>query len=160
VPRIYSAVFEGQTVATASGDYELFELDPADDKPIEVCALTLAVTSEIAEAQEEWLRLLVVRGHATDGTGGASATPRPMNAIDPAAGFTADTLRTAIASTGTPVNLHADGFNVRAGYTWGPVPEGFGWFCSEGDGLLVIRLVAAVTDDVTMSGTVYVRELP
>lgn len=41
-----------------------------------------------------------------------------------------------------------------------PVPEGFGSYCSEADGLLVVRLMTAVTDDVTMSGTVYVRELP
>lgn len=160
MPRLYTAEFEAQSVTTANGDYELFELDPADDKPIEVCALFLAVTSELQEAQEEWLRIRVIRGHATDGTGGTSTTPRPLNSIDAAAGFTADTLRTAIASTGSPINLHSDGFNVRAGYQWGPVPEGFGWFCSEGDGLLVIRLMAAVTDDVTMSGTVYVRELP
>jgi len=157
--RIYSVVFSAQTVATASGDYELFELDPADDKQIEVYGLHLATTSELAEAQEEWVNLLVVRGHATDGTGGTSTTPRPLNAGDAAATFTADVLRTAIASTGTPVNLHADGFNVRAGYAWGPVPEGYGWQCKEADGLLVIRMTTTFADDVTMSGTAYVREL-
>jgi len=156
--RLYSASFTSQTVANASGDYELFEIDPATDKPIEVYALELVVTSELAEAQEEWIAIQVIRGHATDGTGGASATPRPLRETDQAAGFTVDTLRTAIASTGTPVTLHASGFNVRAGYSWGPVPYEYGWGIAAAAGLLVIRMSTTVADDVTMSGTIYVRE--
>src|SRR5262245_35989035 len=156
--RLYTVEYEAQTIANASGDYELVELDPADDKPIEIYAMHIVTTSEIQEAQEEWLRLRVIRGHATDGTGGTSTTPRPLNELDSAAGFTADVLRTAIASAGTAVNLFSGGFNVRAGYDWGPVPEGYGYFCSEAAGLLVVRLMAAVTDDVTSSATFWVRE--
>lgn len=158
--RLYTCEFEAQTVATASGDYELFEFDPADDKPIELYGLRLMVTSELGDAAEEMLRLRVIRGHATDGTGGSSTTPRPNNELDAAAGFTCDVLRTAIASAGSAVNLMSDGFNVRVGYDWGPMPEGYGFYCSETAGLLVIRLMAAVTDDVTISGTAWLREWP
>lgn len=157
--RAYTASFTAQTVAQASGDYELVELDPADDKAIELYAFVLGATSELGDAAEEILNLNVIRGHTTDGTGGASFTPKPLNLGDTAAGFTADTLRTAIASAGTSEVLMGDTMNVRAGYSWGPMPEGYGFVCREADGLLVVRLTAAVTDDVTMTGTFWVREL-
>lgn len=159
MPREYTCSFEGQSVTNANGDYELFELDPATDIPIELVAMELWVTSELQEAQEEWLRLAVIRGHATDGTGGTSTTPRPLDPKDAAAGFTCDVLRTAIASTGTPVTLAAPAMNVRAGYSWGPVPIGYGYRITAAEGLLVVRLVAAVTDDVTMSGWCTVVEV-
>lgn len=156
--RVYSVEFEAQTVATASGDVDLFELDAAAEKPIELFGLFIAVTSEVATnvGEDEFLRWRVIRGHTTTGTGGATPTPRPVKVTDPAAGFVADTLNTAIASAGTAVNLHSDAFNLRTGlqFWW---PEG----CepdTSGASLLVVRLMAAVADDVTMSGTAYVRE--
>jgi hypothetical protein len=156
--RLYTCEFEAQTVATASGDYELFELTPAANRPIQIEAYKFAVTSELTEAQEEWLRLRVIRGHTTPGTGGTgSLVPAPVNQFDAAAGFTYATLRTVIASAGTPVICDSDAFNVRAGHNWGPVPEEFG-IQTSGSSLLVVRLVAAVADDLTMSGTIYVRE--
>jgi hypothetical protein len=156
--RLYTCEFEGQTVAAASGDYELFELTPATNKPISIEAVKFVVTSELAEAQEEWLRLRIIRGHTTAGTGGTgSLVPTPVNHASAAAGFTYATLRTGIASAGTPVVVDSDGFNVRAGYNWGPVPEEFAAGTS-GTALLVVRLMAAVADDLTMSGTLYVRE--
>lgn len=157
--RIYTCEFEAQSVTNANGDYELFEFDPGSDRPIELVGLFLGVTSEVASsvAEEEMLRLRIIRGHTTDGTGGASATPRPVDPDDAAATFTCDTLRTAIASAGTAVNLHSDVWNIRMPYQlwW---PEGCGPR-SSGAALLVVRLMAAVTDDVTMSGTAYVREV-
>jgi hypothetical protein len=156
MPRAYSVEFEAQTVATASGDYDLFEFTPADDKPIELVGLVLAVTSELGDAAEEWLRLRVIRGHATTGNGTAT-TPRPLDEGDGAAGFSAETVGSTIASAGTAINLHSDGFNVRAGYQfwW---PDGFGPRCLQTSTLLVVRLMAATLDDVTMSGTAYIRE--
>lgn len=156
MPRIYTVEFENYTVATADGDQDLFEFDPGADKPIELIGLELWVTSELQEAQEEWLRLRVIRGHTTVGTGGANPTPQPTDDNFAAAGFTANTLRTGIASAGTAVNLASMAFNVRAGFErfW---PEGCG-FKTRGASLLVVRLMAAVADDVTMSGTAYVLE--
>lgn len=158
MPRIYTVEFEAQTIATASGDYDLFELDAATDKPIELVEIVLGQTTELAEAQEEQLRLRVIRGHATTGNG-TSATPRPLSSVDTAAGFTAKTVGATIASAGTPVNLFSDVWPVRAGYQWGPRPQGFGIWTSGAD-LLVVRLMAAVTDDLTASGTVTVIEYP
>jgi len=158
--RIYTAQFLDAAITAAGTDWDHFELTPADDKPIEVCGLVLAVTSELGEAQEEWMRLQVIRGHATSGsTPISSPTPVPLNPSDAAAAFTVECNNSTIASTGTPVNLHTDAFNVRAGYVWGPVPEGFGWQCTQAQTLLVVRQTSTFADDVTMSGTIYVREI-
>jgi hypothetical protein len=159
VPRVYTVEFEAQTIAAASGDYDLFSLDAATDKPIELVEIILGQSSELAEAQEEQLRIRVIRGHTTAGTGGATPTPRPVSAVDAAAGFTARTLDTAIASAGTAINLLSDVWPVRAGYTWGPRPQGFGFWTSGAD-LLVVRLMAAAADDLTASGTITVIEYP
>jgi hypothetical protein len=144
MPRLYSCVFAAQTIANASGDYEL-------------CGLQLFVSSEVGDAAEEGINLLVTRGHATDGTGGASFTPFPAQ-LDAAAGFTCDTLRTAIASGGTALNGMGDGFNVRVGYNWGIVPEGHGIMLVDTAALMTVRMTTTVADDVTMSGTAWVRE--
>lgn len=154
--REYTAEFEAQTVAAASGDVDLFEFTCADDKPIELYGLHIVTTSELAEAQEEWLRLRVIRGHTTSGsTPGSTPTPVPLNPNAAAAGFTVECLNATIASAGTAVNCHSDAFNVRAGYSfWWPEPGPMATQAS----LLVVRLMAAVTDDVTMTATAYLRE--
>jgi hypothetical protein len=70
----------------------------------------------------------------------------------------AETLGATIASSGTAVNLLSDAMQVRNGYSFGPLPLAFGYGCNQGQGLIVVRLMAAVADDVTMSGTLWVAE--
>jgi hypothetical protein len=157
MPRIYTVPIDNGSITNANGDYELFELDPATDKPIEICGWDLGQLTELQEAQEEQLRVAIISGNTTDGTGGSSVTPVPTNPSDAAAGFTADILRTAIATVGTATTKWAFSFPVRSGHQWGPVPEGYG-FGHVGTGLLVMRLVAAVADDLTFQGSIMVRE--
>jgi hypothetical protein len=152
--RIYTIEFEGTAVTAA---VDLFEIDAAAEKPCEIVGLFLSQSSDVGDAADEMLRYRVSRGHTTTGTGGSSPTPRPVNITDVAAGFTADTLNTTIAAAGTAINLHSDAFNIRTGLgLW--LPEGCEWSTS-GTSLLVVRLMAAPTDSLTMSGTLYVREL-
>jgi hypothetical protein len=157
MPRLYSVPIDNGSITNASGDYDLVELDPATDKLIEICGWDFGQLSELQEAQEEHLRFIIGRGHTTDGTGGSSVTPVPLNPSDAAAGFTADVLRTGIASGGTNTVMWAFDMPVRSGHQWGPVPEGYG-FQHVGSNLLVVRLVAAVVDDLTFQGSVMVRE--
>lgn len=159
MPRTYTVEFEAQTIANASGDLDLFELSPADDKPIELVALTLGQSSELGEAAEEQLRIRIIRGHATSGNGTA-ATPRPVSPNDAAAGCAAEVLGATIASAGTAIFMMSDDYNVRAGYSWGPVPQGMGFWASQADTTLVVRLMAAVLDDITGSGTLTFIEYP
>ena len=155
--RFYSVVFEGASVTAANGDYDLFYIAPADDKPVKLWELLLYVTSELGDAQEEWLRLAVIRGHTTASSGGNSATPTPLMATAQAAGFTARTVDPTIATAGSPLTVNALGMNVRAGMERIWLPE-TGPECSQGNTSILVRMMAAVADDVTMSGTLIVEE--
>lgn len=158
MPAKYTVEFENVTIAAASGDVDIFSLDAATDKPIAITGLVIKTTSELQEAQEEWLRLRVIRGHTTVGSGGAAPTPVPLSPSSGAAGVTSRTNDTTIASAGTAVNVHSDAMQVRAGYEiWLP-PED--WWWTSGAALLVVRLAAAVADDVVANGTVYLIEVP
>lgn len=154
---MYTVTFDGQAVAAASGDYDIFELDAATDFPIELVGLRIAITSEIQEAQEEWLRFQIVRGNTTTGNG-TSTTPRPMSPADVAASFTAKIIGSTPASAGTAVALDSPAVQVRAGDVM-IYPEGCSFWTS-GSALLCVRLTTAVADDLTMSGTAWVKEYP
>ena len=115
-------------------------------------------TADAGDAQEELLRLLVRRGHTTIGTGGTVLTPRPLNPNSAAAGFSASSIVGTVATAGTTHDLHADGWNVRVPYVWLPTPE-LRPVVTAGETSLVIRLVAAPADALTISGTLYVEEI-
>lgn len=155
--RVYSIEFDNQTLTNANGDHDLFELAPADDTPIRILGVSVQNVSEIGDAQEEHLRWRVIRGHATTGNG-TSTTPRPMDSNDAAADTVCETFGSTIASAGTAVNLHSGAFNLRVGldYWWPPESRPR---CSQVDGLIVVRMMSTVTDDVTISGTLYFAEV-
>ena len=75
-------------------------------------------TTDLGDAAEEVLRVEVIRGHATSGSGGQTTVVTPLNAFDGAASFTAELLNTTIASTGSPVGLGARGWNIRTDLDW------------------------------------------
>lgn len=153
---VYTVVFQAATIAAASGDYDFFELDAAAEKPVEIVALKLANKSEVGDAAEEMVEYAIVRGNATSGNGSAT-TPRPLDASDGAASFAAETVASTPASTGTPLTLVADTFNIRSGL-YEIYPEVMRPKTSGAD-LLCVRLITALADDATMSGTLWVREL-
>lgn len=153
---IYVCTFHEQTFATASGDYDFFELDPAADKPIEIVAIFLGNKSELGDSEEEQVSWSIVRGNTTSGNGGA-ITPRPLDASDPAASFAAEGPSSTPASAGTAVTLHNDTFNIRTGLQLVLPPDMRPK--SQGADLLCVRLLSAFADDAVFSGTLYVREL-
>lgn len=154
---VYTVSFSEQTIASASGDYDLFELVPADDKPIEIIALTLGNKSEVGDAQDEMLSINIVRGNTTSSNGSAT-TPQLLDPADVAASFTAETVGSTPATAGTSVTLMADTFNVRAGGTW-ILPEVMRPKATQANTGMYVRLTSAATDDLTLSGTCWVREL-
>lgn len=157
--RFYAVTFTGATIAAASGDYDLFYIAPADDKPVRLWELYLTATSELGDAAEEILRVDVVRGHTVASSGGPGAvTPAPMMPSDAAAGCTARVADTTTANTGTTATLYSGGFNVRSGMERIWLPETTPWV-TQGQSSIVVRLMAAVADDVTMSGTLIIEEI-
>lgn len=152
--RYFSVEFDNIAIAAATTD--LVELLAATNKPIAVIGWEIGQSTELGDAAEEGLRFRWVRGNTTSGSGGTATTPRPMNLSDSAAGFACEVGNTTAASAGTAVNLYSTAWNIRGPWAvW--LPEGCEMVTS-GTTLLVLRPVAAPTDSVSFSGTVFVRE--
>lgn len=152
--RTYSVTFSAVAVSAAQ---DLFEITPADDKPVEIIGIELGQSSDSGDAQDEQLQISIIRGHTTGGSGGSAPTPTPMSPNSAAAGFAAEVNNTTIASAGTTTTLQTGCWNVRAGYiNW--FPEDARPAANQGNTTIVIRTTAPA-DAVTMSGTLYVREL-
>lgn len=153
----YTVSFLEQSFTTANGDYDFFELTPVDDRPIEIVGIFIGNKSEIGDAQEEFVSWTIVTDNATTGNGTA-ATPRPLDPRDVAAGFTAETVASTTASTGTEIQVWADTFNIRSGLGL-ILPESIRPKADQADTMLCIRMETGLADDATISGTVLVREL-
>lgn len=153
---VYTVVFQAQTIAAASGDYDFFELDAAADKPIEIVAVKISNKSETGDAAEEMVEYAIVRGNTTTGNGTAT-TPRALDPSDGAASFTAKVVSSTPASVGTALTLVADTFNIRSALN--EVYPDLMRPKTAGADLLCVRLITALADDATMSGTIWVREL-
>jgi hypothetical protein len=154
--RIYAVTFENVSV-TAAQDF--FELQPVANKPVSLIGLLLSQSSDLGDAQEEILRIQIIRGHATTGSGGTTPTAQPVNnSSDTAYGGVAEVNNTTIASAGTGVSLFSHCFNIRAGLEHYFPPE-----CRPGASTanvtIVVRLMAAPADALSMNGTLYFEEL-
>lgn len=153
--RFYSITFDNVAI-TASVDF--FEITPVDDRPVILHALHLSQSTEVGDTAEEMMRVNIIRGYATSGSGGSAPTPAPLNPLDAAAGFTAETNNTTVASSGTPVTLHSEVFNVRSGMVqvWTPETRPI---VTQAQSTLVVRLATTPADSVSFSGTLYVEEI-
>lgn len=159
---LYTATFDG-TVTAAGGDTTLWEIDPAADKPVTILGMEFEVTSEIAEAQEEWLRCEIIRyiGGTFTSSNGSAVTPRPqdeLNTIAMAAAVEANGT-TIASSTGTTQSLQKFGLNVRGGY--GPVfipPEYRHKVLGVANSAIVINMLNTLADDITLVSTLWLLE--
>lgn len=151
---MYTVTISG--VASPATAFDFLEIVPATAKPIRLRRIVIAQTTE-PTTEEEQLAMTVVRGHATSGSGG-DTTPDggPLNSVTPAAGYTAETMNTTIASTGTPINLVEDAWNTRAGRDLAFAPEEAPEAVN-GERLVVRS--SAPADAVTIRATFWIEEL-
>jgi hypothetical protein len=159
--RVYSQGFATGEV-TITTPMDLFQLKPesAYQCPVEIVGLFLAPigVADVGSAQEEWLRFRILRGHTSLGTGGFGGNGYAMKPRDIDPRTTTLLQRTVLASGGTPVILHEGAFNVRTGLQlwWKPGTEPS---AREADTALIVRLVDAPNDSITLTGTLYFREM-
>lgn len=160
IGRAYSIEFHNVTIAAQQ---DIFYIKPAADK---ICVIESIYISNVAgatdagDAQERLYDLEMIRlpSTVTVGSGGASMTPTPLATNDTAASFTARINDTTKATTsGTAVNLHSDGWNVRVPYVYLPPPEHRVLIANAQ--AIVFRLNTTPTS-VVCNGTMIVRELP
>lgn len=151
--RVYTVIFNAVAV-TAQQD--LFEIVAAAGRNLRIRAGFISQSTEVGDAQEEGLNIVVRSGSTTSGSGGTAPTPIPVNVTDAAAGFTAEVNNTTRATAGTIVTHHADNWNVRQDRTYILPAE----MCVEltGSRRATLELATTPADSITMSGTLYVEE--
>lgn len=154
--RIYTINWDTPTAITAQID--VFEVTPADDKPVILHELRMWQTTELGDAAEEIIGLQIIRGLATTGSGGGTPTIVPRLANDTAAGFAAECRNTTLATAGTAAVGFSDAWNVRIPYIWTPTPE-MRPVCAQSSTLFVVRLMAAPADSLTMFASMTVEEI-
>ena len=158
--RIYAVPFAGGTVTNAGGNADLWELVPADDKPIKLRGFRFGQISEVADAAEEGVEIQVIRlGATVTGSNGTSVTPVPMDSADVAAGAACEVNGATVATTsGTTTIVDSVPWNIRNSpcEIWYP-DERFAPKAKQGEGLF-IRLITTVADDVTFGGAAFIEE--
>lgn len=160
--RIYTVPFTA-SVTNAGGNADLWELTPADDKPIRLRGFRLGQISEVADAAEEGLGISIIHLGATvtSGSGGSSVTPAPVDPgiSMPAAGFAAEANNTTVAtSSGTSTTIEELAWNIRQSpfEVWYPDRD-FAPTARQASAL-VIRMNTTPNDDFTFYGVAWVEE--
>lgn len=153
MPRTYTVSFENVAIAAAQ---DLVQVKGAAGKTLRILRQSLAcVDSTLPASQTLRLRSQFLPATVTDGSGGSSPTPEPLDPGDSAASFTAKANNTTQASSsGTATTLEANGCHVYSGYDYAfPRPPIVG--PSES---FVFALMTAPAASTHFSGSVVVEE--
>lgn len=154
IGRIYTVQFTGVAV-TAQQD--LFEINAPSDAVVEILDLHLSQSTEVGDAAEEGLSIVIKSGATSSGSGGSAPTPVPLSLGDAAFGGTAEVNNTAKASGGTIVSHQPINWNVRVPLdiiftpeTCKPISPG---------ARLTVELATTPADSITMSGYITIKEI-
>lgn len=152
--RIYTASFDGVAVTALQ---DLFELVAPADAVVEILELHLSQETEIADAQEEMLTILMKSGQTTSGSGGTAPTAVPLSLGDAAFGGTVEANNTTKASVGTIVTHKVWNWNVRVplDVIWTPETTKI----LSPSARLTIELDTVPGDSITMGGEITFKEI-
>lgn len=156
--RSYVAPISIGTAFTTQID--VFELLSASGKPGVLVGFELGQTSEIGDAQEEMLTLVLKRvtGAPTTGSGGGTSTFISTRPNDTAPGITLKTGNTTKLTGGTSVEVGRWSWNVRMPLPYVPVPEERIVF--DAATRLVLELVTTPADSISgIQGRISVGEI-
>lgn len=152
--RMYTVSFAG-VAATAQQD--LFEIVAPSTGAVVLHAIELSQSTEVGDAAEEGLSLLLKSGQTTSGSGGSAPTPIPLAFGDAAAGLTAEVNNTTKASAGTIVTHAAWNWNVRTEFIRIFTPEMR--LILRASRRMTLELATTPADSITLSGTMWLEEL-
>lgn len=156
--RIYSAIFNAVAV-TAQQDF--FEIAGPADAVTVVHAIELEQSTEVGDAQEEGLSILMKRGvgTVTSGSGGTTPTPQPREDGDPNYGGTTEVNNTTkmVVGSGSIDTLAAWVWNVRLPFLKLFTPEMRPVISPSNR--LTIELATTPADSITINGTIWFEEV-
>lgn len=151
--RMYSIAFDAIAVSVAQ---DLFEITAPATCGVVLHGLVMGQSTDYGDAAAEGLRVLIIRGYTVSGSVGSSVTATPLIPGGAAASSTCERNNTTVANTGSPVTVHADCWNIQAGYQMWWTPETRIYVAPSTR--IVINLPAAPADAITMSATLYFEE--
>ena len=158
MPRLYTAVFSSVAV-TAQQD--LFELVAPADAIVVLHKIHLSQSTEVGDAQEEGLALLIKRGigTVTSGSGGSTPTAQPIEDGDTAFGGTVEANNTTkmVVGTGTIETLDSLNWNVRVPLDIIFTPETRPVISPSNR--ITLELATTPADSITMSGSITFAEI-
>ena len=152
--RMYTVSFAG---VAASAQQDLFEIVAPSTGAVVLHAIELSQSTEVGDAMEEGLSLLLKSGQTTSGSGGSAPTPIPLAFGDAAAGMTAEVNNTTKASAGTIVTHAAWNWNVRSEFVRIFTPEMRPIL--RASRRMTLELATTPADSITLSGTMWLEEL-
>lgn len=125
--QLYTATFSG-IAQIAQGD--LFELLAPTAHSVIIHEIRIGQTSEVADAQEEQLLIVLKSGQTTSGNG-VAVTPRPVIAATGPAYASGGAVERIIVTGTTPVKASGgtifthdeEPWNIRAPYLWLPTDK-------------------------------------
>ncbi len=155
MPRTYEVSFEGVAVSGATND--LIAIIGGALKMLRIKRVKWGCTdTSLATGQNLSTRCRILPPTVTNGSGGTTPTPRPVDPGDAAATFTAHANDTTKATTsGTAIIEDEDGSHLFAGYSFSfPNPP-----VIPPTSCFVFELLSTVSGTVHLSGLVEVEEM-
>lgn len=157
--RMYSV---SVTESAQTTQIDLVEIVPASGRIVIVHGWEIGQSTELGDAAEESITLLMKRGSSgsTSGSGGSTATPTPLETNAGAASSTVETMNTtaAVAGGGTLTTMMATAFNVRSSpVQWIFTPEMRPIFGPSER--FILGLNDAPADSITFSLTLWFEEI-
>jgi hypothetical protein len=146
----------GATAASPTAAFDAIELVEPGTGFLYVRRVMLWQTTDLGDASEEVLRTEWIRGTATSGSGGQTTVITPINSFDAAATFTAELLNTTPASTGTPLSLAVNGWNIRIPLDILYPP---GEYITARNGERIVFRVSAPADAITVNASCLVEQI-
>jgi hypothetical protein len=152
-PVIHAANFSASAFTTAT---DIFEFTPVVDRAVYIYGMTLGQTTDLSDAAEEVLMIGLYRD-VTAGSTGTAATEYVYSNFSASASPTLAVVsnRGTASTGGTLIDIIP--WNIRIPLMWFPLPElrpKFSNIAAEGP-VSSFRLIAAPTDSLTVSGTLY-----
>lgn len=152
--RRYTVQFNA-VAATAQQD--LFEVVAPSDACVIVHDILLSQVTEVGDAAEEGLAVLLKSGQTTSGSGGSAPTAIPIEFGDAAFGGTCEANNTTKASAGTIVTHDAWNWNVRVPFEKVFTPETRPVLSPSRR--LTLELATTPADSITISGRMTIEEI-
>ncbi len=152
--RVFSAVFNDVAITALQ---DLFSLVVGANAPVKILSCTISQKTDFGDAEEEGLRIVVVRGNGTVGSSGSALAERLHDTNSGAAIATARSNDTTEASAGTEEEMYIETWNIRMPWQYRPTPEEQ-FRVDTVDDIVAVRLLDAPTTSINVSGTLTWKE--